>query len=226
MGEDQNPQRSLHDVAVVGAGLNGLAAALAFAEAGFGGSIGRPARAPGSRAHRRAFRSLARPHGKLWTARRSPAPRRPAEAFADHRRHRFTVRAPPRRVPGEEIGLEAFGWNIENQRARRTPRRGARGPAESPAEGGNGRAPRLARRFGLAARFGGRRMFGAARGRGRWPQFADAQGGAYRSAGAALSAERAHPLPASCPSARRRFDRVSHASGPFYARALGPGGRR
>ena len=105
------------DVIVAGAGLAGLTAAIAFARAGFRRPGLRGGRANGARPHSRD----ARPLGRLSRITRALVGDR-AQRAGDARRSALIddtgALFPPRPVEFHcsEIGLETFGWNVENDR--------------------------------------------------------------------------------------------------------------
>ena len=121
------PADRVCDVLVAGAGLAGLAAAIAFAKAGFDvvacGADERLARG-------RTVAMLDRSIGYLdslglWAAIEPEAAPMRALRMIDDTGGLF----PPRPVefPAREIGLETFGWNVENDRDGRRARGARRG---------------------------------------------------------------------------------------------------
>ncbi|MCS0496589.1 UbiH/UbiF family hydroxylase [Ancylobacter sp. MQZ15Z-1] len=101
-------------IAVVGGGASGLIAALAFASAGFPVRLVAPDRAPDPRATAlmdgsvRALRALG-----LWDALApSASPLRIMRVIDGTKR---LLRAPQVDFRADELGLEAFAWNIENE---------------------------------------------------------------------------------------------------------------
>ena len=103
------------EIAVVGAGPVGLAAALAAQRRGYGVALVAPPRPPRRRAHLGAARRLG---GTARTARRlasrSPARRRRCARMRIVDGTRRLIRAPEVAFHASEIGLDAFGYNIPN----------------------------------------------------------------------------------------------------------------
>jgi 2-octaprenyl-6-methoxyphenol hydroxylase len=105
---------SAADIAVVGAGAAGLAAALALAQDGFRVAL------VGRLDPRRDGRTVALLHGSIrlleslgqWSAARPDAAPLRTMRLIDDTGSLF--RPPPVSFEAQEIGLEAFGWNIEN----------------------------------------------------------------------------------------------------------------
>ncbi len=119
----------------------------------------------------------------------------------------------------DEIGLEAFGWNVENAAM-------ADALAEAAVERGEPSAPRFAGRA-LRLRTRGRSaatrrrsaLPGEARRRRGRTRLERAQGRRYRSANASLSPERADRASRPCAPARRLYERVSHPTGAVHTRS-------
>jgi len=100
------------DIAVVGAGPAGLTAALACAAAGVSVAlVGRPAADARTTALLATSITALERLGVWADCRAQAAPLRVMRIVDDTRR---LWRAPEARFSSEEIGLDAFGWNIEN----------------------------------------------------------------------------------------------------------------
>ena len=221
MKEVEKPATRVCDVLIAGAGLAGLTAAIAFARAGFDVVSLRRGRADGARPHRRD----ARPVGRLSRIRSgsgrrsSPARRRCAGLrIIDDTGALF----PPRPVEFHcsEIGLETFGWNVENDRM------------------ADALAVQRGADAGARAHHGARRGLRLRRGKGAWrgsrtgaasppPSSIGADGRASRARRAAGLSVRSHRYPQSAltalpdppPAPRRLLDRVPHAAGAVHAGA-------
>jgi 2-octaprenyl-6-methoxyphenol hydroxylase len=102
------------DVVVVGAGAAGLAAALAFAREGFGTAlVGRTEARPDGRSVALLDGSVAFLEALgAWPAIRPDAAPMVTMRLIDDSGSLF--RPPPAEFNAPEIGLEAFGWNVEN----------------------------------------------------------------------------------------------------------------
>ena len=116
MNEAEGPDEGACDVLVVGAGLAGLTAAIAFAQAGFRVvSCGADERIARGRTVAMLDRSVAYLESLgVWAAiEPSAAPMRGLRLIDD-----TGTLFPPRPVEfhSSEIGLETFGWNVENDR--------------------------------------------------------------------------------------------------------------
>ena len=114
MGAQMNRKRESFDVAVVGAGLNGLVAAKAFAVAGFSvASLGALERGGPGRTVALFGRSIAllQRLGVWPRIEASAAPLRTLRIVDDT----GSLFAPgPVEFASSDIGLDAFGWNVEN----------------------------------------------------------------------------------------------------------------
>ena len=111
-----NSPRQTFDIAVIGAGLNGLAAAKAFAQAGFSVLSAGPLELSGSGRTVALFGpsvELMETFGVGGALRSEGAPLRGLR-IVDDTGSLFAARPVDFRC--EEIGLDAFGWNIENAR--------------------------------------------------------------------------------------------------------------
>ena len=102
------------EVAVIGGGPAGLLSAIALEAAGVDTLLiaPQPAERPPHHRPARGFGDRARHVGVLGGV---PATRRAARHVPHCRRHRRLMRAPEVIFSAAEIGLDAFGYNIENR---------------------------------------------------------------------------------------------------------------